>query len=63
MNVEQQMNGTPNKPAQALIPEAIAANETIYPSQEVMDKLQIFEDLGRDLQLYNSEWTRIKTAQ
>ncbi|MCA0996101.1 ABC transporter substrate-binding protein [Alloyangia pacifica] len=63
LNVEQQMNGTPNVPAQKLIPEAIARNATIYPPQEVMDKLQIFEDLGRDLQLYNSEWTRIKTAQ
>ncbi|MDK3019238.1 ABC transporter substrate-binding protein [Pseudodonghicola flavimaris] len=63
LNVAQQMNGTPNVPAQKLIPEAIATNPTIYPPQEVMDKLQIFEDLGRDLQLYNSEWTRIKTAQ
>ena len=63
LNVKQQMNGTPNVPAQKLIPEEIAANPTIYPPQEVMDKLQIFEDLGRDLQLYNSEWTRIKTAQ
>ncbi|WP_109468650.1 ABC transporter substrate-binding protein [Albibacillus kandeliae] len=63
LNVKQQMNGTPNVPAQKLIPEEIASNGTIYPPQDVMDKLQIFEDLGRDLQLYNSEWTRIKTAQ
>jgi spermidine/putrescine transport system substrate-binding protein len=63
LNVEQQMNGTPNIPAQALIPEAISSNATIYPEQDVIDKLQIFVDLGRDLQLYNSEWTRIKTAQ
>ncbi|SFC85919.1 ABC transporter substrate-binding protein [Tropicimonas isoalkanivorans] len=63
LNVEQQMNGTPNVAAQEMIPDEIASNETIYPAQDVMDKLQIFEDLGRDLQLYNSEWTRIKTAQ
>jgi len=63
LNVEQQMNGTPNIPAQALIPEAIASNKTIYPSSGVMDKLQIFVDIGRDLKLYNREWTRIKTAQ
>uniref|UniRef100_UPI00403FCE32 ABC transporter substrate-binding protein n=1 Tax=Thioclava sp. GXIMD2076 TaxID=3131931 RepID=UPI00403FCE32 len=63
LNVEQQMNGTPNTSAQALIPKEIADNKTIYPPQDVLDKLQIFEDLGRDLQLYNSEWTRIKTAQ
>lgn len=63
LNVEQQMNGTPNIPAQKLIPESISSNPTIYPPQSVLDKLQIFEDLGRDLQLYDREWTRIKTAQ
>jgi spermidine/putrescine transport system substrate-binding protein len=63
LNVAQQMNGTPNVPAQAMIPPEILANETIYPQQEMLSKLQIFEDLGRDLQLYNREWTRIKTAQ
>ncbi len=63
LNIEQQMNGTPNLPAQKLIPQEIVSNPTIYPSQDVLDKLQIFEDLGRDLQLYDREWTRIKTAQ
>ena len=53
----------PNRAAMEFIPEDIANNETIYPPQDVMDKLQIFEDLGRDLQLYNSEWVRVKTAQ
>ncbi|MEQ8372378.1 MAG: spermidine/putrescine ABC transporter substrate-binding protein, partial [Roseibium aggregatum] len=48
---------------QELLPPEIANNESIYPPQDVMEKLQIFVDLGRDLQLYNSEWTRIKTAQ
>ncbi|MEC9265012.1 ABC transporter substrate-binding protein [Pacificispira sp.] len=63
LNVSQQMNGTPNVPAQELIPAEIADNETIYPPKDVLAKLQIFKDLGRDLQLYNREWTRIKTAQ
>nr|WP_321443271.1 spermidine/putrescine ABC transporter substrate-binding protein [uncultured Cohaesibacter sp.] len=63
LNIKQQMNGTPNLPAQKLIPAEIINNPTIYPPQDVLDKLQIFEDLGRDLQLYNREWTRIKTAQ
>jgi spermidine/putrescine transport system substrate-binding protein len=63
LNVAQQMNGTPNIPAQALIPPELAQNRNIYPSPEVAAKLQIFEDLGRDLALYDREWTRIKTAQ
>ncbi len=63
LNVEQQMNGTPNVPAQALIPAEIAENTTIYPSADVLSKLQLFVDLGQDLRLYNREWTAIKTAQ
>ncbi len=63
LNVKQQLNGTANRAVMEFIPEDIANNETIYPPQDVMDKLQIFEDLGRDLQLYNSEWVRVKTAQ
>lgn len=63
LNVEQQMNGTPNIPAQDMIPAAIVENETIYPSEDVLNKLQLFVDLGQDLRLYNREWTAIKTAQ
>ncbi|MGP9791903.1 ABC transporter substrate-binding protein [Roseinatronobacter sp. NSM] len=63
LNVEQQLNGTPNMPAIDLIPDEIKNNPTIYPPQDVIDTLQIFVDLGRDLQLYNREWTRIRTAQ
>lgn len=63
LNVEQQLNGTPNLPAIDLIRDEITSNPTIYPPQDVIDTLQIFVDLGRDLQLYNREWTRIRTAQ
>ncbi|MGK7753913.1 Spermidine/putrescine-binding periplasmic protein precursor [Roseovarius sp. THAF27] len=63
LNVEQQMNGTPNIPAQELIPDEIAENKSIYPDAETLEKLQIFVDLGQDLRLYNREWTAIKTAQ
>jgi len=63
LNVKQQMNGTPNIPAQKLIPKSISGNPTIYPPADVLSKLQIFVDLGQDLKLYNREWTAIKTAQ
>ncbi|MBL4600908.1 MAG: spermidine/putrescine ABC transporter substrate-binding protein [Rhizobiaceae bacterium] len=63
LNVEQQMNGTPNIPAQKLIPKSISGNESIYPPADILSKLQIFVDLGQDLKLYNREWTSIKTAQ
>lgn len=63
LNVAQQMNGTPNIPAQEFIPEAISSNVSIYPPADVLAKLQIFVDVGQDLKLYNREWTAIKTAQ
>jgi spermidine/putrescine transport system substrate-binding protein len=63
LNVSQQMNGTPNLPALEMIPAEIRQNESIYPPDDVLSKLQIFEDLGQDLKIYNSEWTRVKTAQ
>ena len=49
LNVEQQMNGTPNVPAREMLPEEFKTHEGMNPSREVMGKLQIFEDLGPDL--------------
>lgn len=63
LNVKQQMNGSPNVEARKLISPDIANNPEIYPPADVMKKLQLFEDLGKDLKLYNREWTRIKTAE
>ena len=48
---------------QELLQKELTENPNLYPPAEVMAKLQIFEDLGRDLALYDREWTRIKTAQ
>ena len=62
LNVAQQMNGTPNIPALEFIPEEIADNETMYPPQEVMERLQIFHDLAGDIRLYAREWRRLKTS-
>lgn len=62
LNVTQQMNGTTNIPAIKLIPQEIANNQTMYPPKEVMDRLQIFHDLGSDIRLYAREWRRVKSA-
>ncbi|MGB3835690.1 ABC transporter substrate-binding protein [Castellaniella sp.] len=62
LNVQQQMNGTTNLPAIKLIPKEIADNPTMYPPKEVMDRLQIFHDLGRDIRMYTHEWRRVKAA-
>lgn len=61
LNVEQQMNGTPNVPAREMLPEAFKTHPGMNPSAEIMSKLQIFEDLGQDLRLYDRAWTQVRT--
>lgn len=61
LNVEQQMNGTPNKASRANLPEKFKTHPGMNPSAEVMSKLQIFEDLGKDLKKYDRIWTKIRT--
>ena len=60
-NTVQQTNGTVNKGVIPLLPEDIRNNPNINPPEAVRAKLQIFEDLGQDLRLYDRIWTRIKT--
>ncbi|ETJ25408.1 Spermidine/putrescine ABC transporter, spermidine/putrescine-binding protein, partial [human gut metagenome] len=33
-----------------------------YPSKEVLDKCEVFVDLGDSLKLYDDAWMNIKTA-
>jgi spermidine/putrescine transport system substrate-binding protein len=63
LNIEQQMNGTPNRAAREMLPAELRDNPGMNPPPEVVDKLQIFEDLGQDLRKYDRVWTRIRTAQ
>lgn len=63
LNIAQQTNGTPNVPARALTPENIKNSKEINPPQEIMDKLQIFVDIGNDIRKADRVWTTLKTAQ
>jgi len=63
LNVSQQMNGTPNIPARALAPDYIKNDPNITVPDDVLARLQMFEDLGPDLKLYDRIWTRIRTAE
>ena len=63
LNAKQQMNGSPNIAALEYIPTEIVNNQSINPSSTVMNKLQMFRDLGQDIQLYDREWVKIKTAK
>lgn len=61
LNVRQQMNGTPNIPAREMLPDEFKNHPGMNPSAEVMEKLQIFEDLGADLRVYDRAWTNVRT--
>lgn len=61
LNVEQQMNGTPNIPARENLPEKFKTHPGMNPPADVMAKLQIFEDLGKDLKTYDRAWTKVRT--
>lgn len=63
LNVAQQVNSTANVPARDLLPEELKTNVNINPPPEVVERLQIFEDLGPALRKYNRIWTKVRTAQ
>ena len=44
-------------------PDNIKNSEEINPPAETMKRLQIFQDLGKDIRQYDRLWTKIKTAQ
>lgn len=52
---------TPNEAARAFIKPEDLKNAAIYPSPEVMARLEFLNDLGPKLRLYDEAWTEIKT--
>lgn len=63
LNVAQQFNGTPNIPANDLTPDFIKSNPNINVQGDTMARLQIFEDIGAALKLYDRAWNTVRTAQ
>ncbi|WP_339490833.1 polyamine ABC transporter substrate-binding protein [Pseudomonas sp. EL_65y_Pfl2_R95] len=62
LNTAQQTNGTPNKAALKLLPAELREDPQINPPADVMAKLQIFQDIGKGLKLYDRTWTKVRTA-
>lgn len=52
---------TPNKAARQFITPADLANSAIYPSSEMMAKLDFVNDLGDANRLYDEVWTQVKS--
>lgn len=59
-NVEYIGYATPNTEAYKLLDIETQEDETVYPSEEVLDKCEIFKDLGNDIKLYDDSWLKVK---
>lgn len=51
---------SPNRAALPLIDEELLLNETMYPPQEILDRLEFMHDVGSATLLYNRMWNEIK---
>ncbi|MGM0606458.1 MAG: polyamine ABC transporter substrate-binding protein [Halobacteriota archaeon] len=54
--------GSPNEAAEEHIYEEILENESIYPDEETMARLEHIENIGDATEMYDEAWTDIKSA-
>lgn len=59
-NVEYIGYATPNTAAYDLLDKETQEDETVYPPKEVLDKCEIFKDLGNKIKLYDDAWLKVK---
>ena len=53
---------TPNAEALKLMDPSYAADPTYNPPQDVLDRCQIFQDLGDFVKAFSDAWTKVKAA-
>lgn len=59
-NVEYIGYATPNTGAYNLLDKETQEDETVYPSEDILDKCYIFKDLGNGIKLYDDAWLKVK---
>lgn len=59
-NVEYIGYATPNTAAYELLDKETQEDETVYPPKEVLDKCEVFKDLGNKIKLYDDAWLKVK---
>lgn len=59
-NMQFTQFSTPNKAAIELLPSSMQENQALFPSQDILDKTDIIKYLGKDGDLYNKAWDRVK---
>lgn len=58
-NAEYIGYNTPQVEVLELLPEEITSNKNFYPDEAILEKCEVFEDLGDALPLYDRIWTEI----
>jgi len=61
-NAEYVGYGSPNAAALEFIDPELLANPSLYPSEELIQKMQWLEDVGPALELYDRIWTEFHAA-
>lgn len=61
-NTEYIGYSTPNAAAFALLDDSYKNNPTYNPPQSILDKCELFHDLGDFINVYNDSWNRIKAG-
>ena len=61
-NTEYIFYSTPNKAAMDRLDEYFTENETYNPPQEVLDRCEVFHDLGDFTEVFSKAWSAIKSA-
>ena len=61
-NTEYICYSTPNKAAMDRLGEEFTENETYNPPQEVLDRCEVFHDLGEFVEVFNAAWSKIKAS-
>lgn len=62
-NVEYIEYSTPNKAAYEMLDDEVKNNESFYPPKSVLDKCEVFVDIGDKLKLYDDAWMKVKTSR
>ncbi len=52
---------TPNAAAREFIPQADRDNPAMYPTPEIIQKMEYMQDLGEANRIYDEAWTMVKT--
>ncbi|MBN9377869.1 MAG: spermidine/putrescine ABC transporter substrate-binding protein [Chlamydiales bacterium 38-26] len=61
-NMQFTQFSSPNKAAFALLPESMQNNPALFPPQEILDKSDVIKYLGKEGDLYNQAWDRVKKS-